>query len=190
MDGTNDLQRMSALLDSIQKAVEIPFWQHFDFWIALILGVAGLYFSILAFIEARKAKHAATEAGKTVKIQTITIELSDILPKLDKLQPEINFNEARDLLNEITRRLRRVVSPFEKDAALCDKISALREALDKTKESLNKVRPTDPTKDEIPRTVYYAVESDFATINNAVADLLGLFEKKTINFGDEDAIKP
>lgn len=187
MGTTNEPQQTVAALDLIRTAVELPFWKHFDFWIATILGIAGLVFSIKAFIEARQAKQAATEAGKTVKIQTVTIELSEIQPKLDKLHAEIKFDEARDLLNEITRRLRRVISPFERDHSFSDKITALREILDKTKESLNKVRPSDPTKAEVPRAVYFAIESDFAAISNVVADLSGLFEKKTINFGDEDA---
>jgi len=182
---TNDLQQM--LFDSVHKIAEEHFWYRGDFWIGTILGIAGLIFSLLAFLEAGRAKHAATEAGKTVKIQTVTIELSEIQPKLDKLHPAIKFDEARDLLNEITRRLRRVISPFEKDQSFSDKISVLREILDKTKESLNKVRPTDPTKEEVPRAVYFAIESDFAAISNCVADLSGLFEKKTINFGDDDA---
>lgn len=183
---TNDPSQVQALLNSIQTAVQSSFWKHGDFWIGTLLGIAGLVFSLLAFVEARRAKHAATEAGKTVKIQTVTIELSEIQPKLDKLHPEIKFDEARDLLNEITRRLRRVISPFERDQAFADKITALRDILDRTKESLNKVRPSDPTKAEVPRAVYFAIESDFAAISNVVADLSGLFEKQTINFGDED----
>jgi hypothetical protein len=144
-------------------------------------------YSILAFFEARQAKRAATEAGKTVKIQTVTLEFSDIRPKLDRLKLEINFDEAHDLLNEVNWRLRRLTSPFEKDAQLAPKIIALREALDKAQGSLNNVRPTDLSKEEVPHTVYYAMVGDFAAINNSLADLLGLFEKKTINFGEDDA---
>jgi hypothetical protein len=50
------------------------------------------------------------------------------------------------------------------------------------------VRPTDPAKEtEAPRAVYFAVEGNFANINNCVADLLGLFERETFDFGDDDA---
>ena len=182
---TNTLQ----LLDSILQVVQTPFWKQPAFWIGSILGVAGLIFLIKAFLEARQAKRAATEAGQTVKIQTTAIELTEISQKLDKLPQEIHFNEARDLLNEISRRLRRATSPFAKDSVFGETIAELREALDAAKVALNKVRPTDQvtTTEGAPHAVYFAVEGDFATINSIVADLLGLFEKKSINFGDSDA---
>jgi hypothetical protein len=54
--------------------------------------------------------------------------------------------------------------------------------------SLKAVRPTDPSKEaEAPSAVYNAVEENFATINNLVADLLGLLEKETLNLGENDA---
>ena len=191
---TNDLQSigntLSALADSVQKSC----WLKGDFLISLVLGVMGVtvsgigvYFSVKAFKEARAAKHAATEAGKTVKIQTITIDLTEILQKLDKLQIDISFEQARDLLTEITRRLQRITSPFETDQTLSDKIAVLQTALSKAKDSLKSVRPSDPSKEEVPRAVYYGVESDFAAIATAVAGLLGLFEKQTINFGVDHA---
>jgi hypothetical protein len=184
---TNDLQQVLTLLQAVKERVDIPFWYRGDFLIAIIIGIAGLIYSILAFREARQAKRAATEAGKTVKIQTIIIDLSEISQKLEKLQMDIHFNEARDLLNEITRKLLRISAPFEKDVLLSEKITGLRDALSKAKESLNKVRPTDATKEEVAGTTYYAMEGSFAAINNYVADVLGLFEKKTINFGDDNA---
>jgi hypothetical protein len=190
---TNDLQPIGNTLNAVADTVQKSFWTKGDFLLATFLGILGavisgfgLYFSVKAFKEARAAKHAATEAGKTVKIQTVTIELSDILPKLDKLQPDVHFNEARDLLNEISRRLRRIISPFETDEGLSAKITLLRETLDKAKASLNNVRPTDTSKEEVPGTVYYAIEGEFVAISNSVADLLGLFEKKTIDFGQAE----
>lgn len=144
-------------------------------------------FSIAAFVEARNAKRAATEIGRVVKIQTTTIELTEISQKLDRIQPTIHFNEARDLLGEISRRLRRVVSPFSKDSELKESISSLRAALVEAQASLKAVRPADPAKElEAPYAIYYGIEDHFTIINNCVADLLGLFEKQTINFGDDD----
>jgi len=138
----------------------------------------------LAYREAHKAKKAATEAGQTVKIQTVAIELMEMLQKLDDLYPEILFSEARDLLNEIDRRLRRATSPFQKDDDLAETITTLRTALETARNSLNSVRPEDPSKEKnAPSAVYYAIQNDFAQINNTVADLLGLCEKKTMHFG-------
>lgn len=173
--------------DSVIQASNYFFYKEIDFWIATIIGLGSLFFSFKAFLEARRAKRAATEAGKTVKIQSITIELTEISQKLDRLRLDIPFDEARDLLTEISRRIRRVISPFQKDPDLCETITALKDTLSNAKNSLNSVRPSDPSKEiEVPHAVYYAIEGDFAAINNAVADLLGLFEKKTINFGDEN----
>jgi hypothetical protein len=180
----------SDIQSALNRIVELhhPFWKDGSFWIFLALGGAGLYFSIRAFVEARGAKQAATEAGRTVKLQTITIELTEIAQKLDRIQPDVPFNEARDLLSEISRRLRRAVSPFAKESELSAAIDAVLQSLQAAQKSLKSVRPTDPAKEaEAPRAVYYAIEDDFATINNCVADLLGLFEKQTFDFGDDDA---
>jgi hypothetical protein len=165
-----------------------PFWKDFGFWIAVAVSGAGVYFSVRAFNEAKQAKQAATAAGKTVKLQTVTIELTEVAQKLDRVQPEIQFNEARDLLSEVSRRFRRATSPFASDAELSTAITAGRSALDAAHESLKSVRPNVGTKDEAapPNTVYYAIEDSFASIANCVADLLGLCEKKTIDFGDDN----
>ena len=152
-----------------------------------MIGIAGLIFSFFAFLEARNAKRAATEAGRTVKLQTVTIELTEVAQKLDRIQPEIGFSDARDLLAENSRRLRRAVSPFARDPGFKEPISVLLESLQAAQVSLKEVRPTgagDGTA--APNAVYYAIEGDFSTINNNVADLLGLFEKKSIHFGDDD----
>jgi hypothetical protein len=175
---------------ALNRLIELhpPFWKDWGFLISLAVGIAALGFAMGAFFEARQAKRAATAAGRTVKLQTVTIELTEIAQKLDRIQPDILFNEARDFLAEIQRRLRRIMSPFAKDAELSGPIGAVLQALEKAHQSLKLVRPTDPTKEaEAPNAVYYGIEDDFAMINNSVADLLGLFEKQTFDFGDEDA---
>jgi hypothetical protein len=106
----NDFQALQQVL----QRLDVPFWKHIDFWIATLLGVAGVFVSFLAYRqaeaakeEARQAKEAATEAGRTVKLQTMSIELTEIAQKLDRVQPGIKFNAAKDLFNETSRRLRR-----------------------------------------------------------------------------------
>lgn len=191
---TNDTEQLQSTVNSVLRVVQQPFYNHPDFWIGLILsmaaiaiGVFGLYYAYMAFKEAGEAKKAANAAGKTVKIQTVTIELTEILQKLGNLQPNIEFSDAWNLLTEIQRRLRRTVSPFQKDADLGDTIAALKEALSAASKALASVRPSDPAKEEMaPLAVYNAIQDNFAAITNIVADLLGLFEKKSINFGDDD----
>lgn len=161
--------------------------ENLNVWSGFLLGVAGVVFSILAFNEARKAKAAATEAGRTVKIQTITIELTEISQRLDILEMEIDFSSARDLLNEVGRKLRRLISPFQADPEFTDTITSLKDALSSAKEALSGVRPARETEASQPNyAVYYAIEGEFSTINGLVADLLGLFEKRTIDRGDNN----
>jgi hypothetical protein len=181
-----DIQPLLSRINELHP----PFWSDASFWLTQIIGGAGLLFSILAFLEAKKAfyeargaKHAATAAGRTVKIQTVTIELTEIAQKLDRIQPEVMFNEARDLLTEIQRRLRRLIAPFAQDPELRQAIAAVLQALQAAQTSLKTVRPNDP-KTETPNSVYFGTQDAFDTINNCVADLLGLFEKQTLDFGE------
>jgi hypothetical protein len=165
-----------------------PFYKQVDFWINVVVGVAGLVFSILAYAEAKQAKRAAVEAGRTVKLQTITIELTEISQKLDRILPEIRFSQARDLLAEISRRVRRAISPYANDDEFRETIVAVRDALIAAQDSLRSVRPTDPEKeDEAPNAVYYGVENELANVNNCIADLLGLFEMKSVGSGESNA---
>jgi hypothetical protein len=171
-----------------------PFWRDFAYLVAQVISIGGLVFSILAyreagkaFREAKSAKEAARAAGRTVKIQTVTIELTEVSQMLDRIEPGMLFSEARDLLAEIQRRLRRLVTPFASNTQLQSAIESTLQALDTAHKSLKAVRPADPGKEkEAPDAVYYAIEDDFAAINNSVAGLLGLFEKMTLDFGDDD----
>ncbi|MFZ0333039.1 MAG: hypothetical protein WA613_00730 [Candidatus Acidiferrales bacterium] len=175
-------------IDRVLEMLQKPFWHRIDFWISTVLGSGGLIFSILAYREATEAKRAAIAAGRTVKIQTVAIELTEVSLKLDRIEPKIRFSEARDLLAEISRRLHRATSPFVDDPKLSNSVSATLAALAAAQTALKAVRPTDPAKeDEAPFATYNAIEDNFATINNCVGDLVGLLEKESSHFGEEDA---
>lgn len=161
------------------QIVEQVFWQKWDFWISTILGIAGIILTIMSFIQAKKAKEAAESATKTVKLQTITIELTEIIQKLDKLSTTIEFAPARDLLNETSRKVRRLISPFRHDADYKETINAIYSQLDNATEALFKVRPTGEVI--VPYAVYNAIENYFSKLNGTLSDLLGLIEKRTIN---------
>lgn len=167
------------LIKEIQ-ALDTPFWKEIDFWIFLGLAIVSLAASIKAFLEARAAKEAAKEAGTTVKIQTITIELNEIILKLDKLDIDIEFSFARDYLNEINRRVRRLTSPFAEDAEYKSKIETIYSSLTDCKSSLDSVRPIENGEEVVDNAVYHAVESHFADLSGELAELMGLFEKRTI----------
>jgi len=169
----------------ILEIISTPFYLKWDFWLFIIIGLIGTIFAILAFIEARRAKTAATAAGNTVKIQTITIELSEIRQRLGKLDTEIKYSDARDLLNEVTGKLRRQVSPFKNEQDLKETIDTLLKSLEAAKEALKTVRPihSEASQEDIENnSVYFATESHFSNISGCVADLMGLFEKRSIDF--------
>lgn len=169
-------------LQRIQAAIELPFWRHVEFWI----GAAGLAFSFLAFFEARQAKRAAREAGKIVKMQTVVSDLTEISMRLDRLNPEIEFTEARDFLNEVSRRIRRLVSPFSNDGDLSGAIANIRESLTQATHSLNDVLPEPGVEEPLAaRATYYAVQASLATVNGFIADLLGLLESKSSHISED-----
>lgn len=169
---------MREIIDELEK-INVPFWEEYDFWIFLVIGLLSLFASIKAFFEAKAAKTAANEAGQTVKIQTITIELSEIIQKLDKLETNIEFSEARDFLSEINRRIKRLTSPFKKEEDYHEVIALIYDTLEITKESLTEVRPLD-NETVVDNSVYFAVEKHFSDLGGLLAELMGYFEKRTI----------
>ena len=161
-------------------AIDFTFFGKLDFWLSIGVSAAGLIYSIRAFKEAKEAKTAAKEAGKTVKIQTITIELSEIIQKLDKLDINIDFHTARDILNEINRKVRRLITPFQKEDDYKEEINNIILILDNSKKNLDQVRPINEELKAVPNAVYYAIESDFSSLSGSLSQLVGLFEKRTI----------
>ncbi len=175
---------LKIILSNLMDEKFPQFWETFEFWIFIILAVLSVFASFKAFFEAKKAKKAATEAGKTVKLQTITIELSEIVQKLDILDVDIDFSSARNFLNEINRRVRRLLSPYQEDDDYKEQIIQIREILADAKKSLGEVRPIESEgKEPIAQAVYYATESYFSELSGMIAELLGLFEKRTLESG-------
>lgn len=169
----------------ILNEINIPIWKKIDFYLSFV----GFVFSGLAFRAANKAKEAALSAGKSVKIQTITVELSEISQKLDNLDIDISYSAARDLLNQIQRKLIRLISPFsnKKYPHIKETFSKLESEFNVAKDSLNSVRPNVQGDDIIQsNSVYYAIESSFSEINSLTANLLGLLESIAMNGGVEN----
>lgn len=158
-----------------------------DFWIFLIIGVvsllvgiASLYFSIRAFLEASGAQRAAKAAAAAVKTHSDTIELTQLSQPLDRLELNINFSEARKLLSETSRRAKRVIAGLQNDQALKQAIDAVQAALNEAQEALQSVKPANDVEQEksTPLAVYYALESPFTTLNDSLAVLCGLLDSK------------
>lgn len=174
----------AADISSLVAAVHSPFYLAPDFWIGTVIGLLGLGFSLLAFREARAAKNAAFEAGKTVKIQTITIELTEIAQRLDKLDFNLNFSEARDLLNELSRRLLRLIAPFQNNDDLVTPCKNLKAALESARSALDQLRPSGGgVVGQTPNAIYFGIQGHLSIISSLVAEIMGLFEKRTIDRG-------
>ncbi len=171
---------LTIVTDAVSPVLAVlqeSFWKKLDFWIFFCLGLAGLLFSFLAFLEARQAKRAARDAGQVVKIQSVLIDLTELGQKINRLDPNIRFNDARDLLTETSSKIRRIVSPFNQDDELRTTINNLLGALDRAQAALNSVRPTAPdSESSAPQAVFYGIQENFSFISNLVAELLGLFE--------------
>src|SRR5207249_7628151 len=107
---------------------------------------------------------------------------------LDRVQPGIRFNEARDFRAGTARRVHRATSPLSKEPKLSEAIEAAKQAVQAAQTSLKSVRPTEAGKEaEVPDAVYYGIEADCSAISNCVADLIGLFEKQAFDFGANNA---
>lgn len=167
-------------INQLSELVAPAFYTTWSFWISSLLGAAGVVFSVLAYVEARAAKIAAFEAGRTVKIQTITIELSEIAQRLDKLDSALSFPEARDLLNEVSRRLRRLIAPFQGTDDFAAPATSLKAVLDDAKSALETLRPQDAVDGVPSLSVYFGMQGHFSNISSMVAEIMGLFEKRTI----------
>jgi hypothetical protein len=159
-----------------------PFWSyHGDFWIGTALGIIGLGLTIWAVFAATGAKEAAINAGRTVKMQTVALELMGLAHELDSLDPEILFPAARDFLNRVNFKLRRLIAPFQDEAELALFVASIRDSLTAAKTALSGVRPAAGAAPAPVGTVYNAIEADLATISGSVADLLGLMQTISMN---------
>lgn len=168
-----------ANLETIVEILNNPFYKKWDFWISLIVGGLGVGFSILAFIEAKAAKKAASDMAKTVKVQTITIELTEIIQGLDKLDYSLDFVTARDRLSEINRKLRRLLAPFQNSEDISQNCVDLKQALDNARSALDGLVPSDNSND-VPNAIYFGLQSHFGNISSQVAEILGLLEKRNL----------
>jgi hypothetical protein len=193
---------VQSALSQIRQILDTPFYYRWDFWISTVIGVIGAFIAYGAYtqaekaeveaksakLEAEKAKQAALEGGKTVKLQTVCIDLSQIAQKLGAaVQPGIKFAKAKELFNETSGHLLRVMAPFGEHSNFRAAIGTVKTAIQGTHDALQQVAPTDPAKEnETPYAVYNGVEDQFATLKFAVDELSGLMEAQTYEFGKRD----
>ena len=175
-------QQYKELLKLIADNQSPPFYVDMAFWISSALGIIGVYLSFIAFKEAREAKKAAKAAGSVVRLQSITIDLTEIIQRLDKLSTELNYSDARDFYNELNRRVRRSISILTIDAIYSSKTSEILATLVNIKTNLDNVRQNGTADQTLlaGTNLYYAIEGEFSSLSGQLADLCGLLEQKTL----------
>lgn len=169
--------QLESLLSAIKNS-QIEFYEDWGFWISTIIGVSGIFFSIIAFKEAREAKKAAKSMGNFVKIQSMTIDLNEIIQRLDKISTDLDYSGARDFYSEINRRVRRIISVLTIEIAYETKTKEIQNTLDAIKTNLDGARPVGLTSNGID--IFYAIEGEFSNLSGHLADLSGLLEQRTI----------
>jgi hypothetical protein len=159
-----------------------PFYTRPEFWISVVIGLLSVLYSFIAYREAKAAKIAAKTAGNTVKIQSITIDLTELIQRLDKLSTELDYSQARDFYNELNRRVRRSVSSLSLNEIYKSKTSSIIETLNSIKTNLDEVRQSGSSDSTMLEgfNLYYAIEGEFSNLSGQLADLCGLLEQKTI----------
>jgi hypothetical protein len=162
------------------------FWTTGDFWIFLVLGLGGVLLSAIgavqayrAKLEATKAKNEATRAGQSVRVQTITIELSEMCQRLEKLDANIDYLAVRDIHSEVNRKLRRLIAQVDAGIISDERRKVMEGNLNDIKEALAEVRPLGDAP-VIPGAVYFAVEGHFTSLIGNISSMIGQLEGSTV----------
>jgi hypothetical protein len=150
-----------------------------EYWISVGIGSLGLILSGLSFLEAKKAKEAAILAGRTVKAQSITIELAEVSQRLASIQLNIDYSGARDALTDAEMKIHRHTASLQVDQDFKNSIDTLRTSLGLANTALEQVIPV-PGAPNIPGVVYNAISKHYASICGQLYGIIGLLEKRTI----------
>lgn len=174
-------EQYQEIIKLISKNQTLPFYYETSFWISSVIGIVGLYLSYKAFAEAKEAKKAAKAAGSFVKKQSITIDLTEIIQRLDKLSTELNYSDTRDFYNELNRRVRRSIATLSAEKDYQAKTTQILETLNTIKTNLESVRQSNTDQSLLAGVnLYNAIEGEFSNLSGKLADLCGLLEQKTL----------
>ncbi len=173
------MDKIYQLLERLERQVSQPYWQKYDFWITTAFGFVGLFLSYLAYKEAKRAKEAAQSAARTVKAITVSLELTDIVQKLDRIDEKIGYSACRELYNENNRKIKRLITPFKDDTELGALVANVETTLVQINVALVDVKPYNNVEDGSVYAVYSAVEGPFSLLSGQLGELIGLFERRT-----------
>ncbi|WP_080055662.1 hypothetical protein [Spirosoma aerolatum] len=175
------MEEILKLIKDISLVVAEPFYRKPDFLISTAFSGLGLWLTWLAYKEAERAKEAAEQAAKSVKSQAIAMELQELVQKHDKFEVNIRYTTCRDILAEYNRKIRRLISPYRNEQDLQTIIQQVEQMLDAIRAILDDVRPYSDETDGVSNAVYNAVEGPFAVLNGQIGELIGTFERRTVN---------
>jgi hypothetical protein len=157
-----------------------PFWRSAGFWIILFLILIIIAGLIYFYLEIKKREQENFLRINRERKNFILQEYLKIGHKLDQLDIEIEFPEARDLFSDINRRVRRLIAPYKNESEYQEVITSIAQTLDMIKSSLAEVRPIESGRLS-DTAVYFAIESHFNELGGQLAELAGLFEKTTFD---------
>lgn len=173
---------ISTTVIKIQEKLNESFWSSPEFLISSVLGVAGLIFSFFAYVEAKKAKQAAIDAGEFIQIQSITIELNEMLHLLQSISLNIQYKEARDVLTTVKNKLRRYLASYKNDDVYRGACKNILDSLQYAQKALDDVKPSGAELENSGYgVVYYGIEGSFSIVCGNVSELMGLFERRAID---------
>lgn len=112
-----------------------------EFVTSTVIGLLGLFFSILAFISARKARDAAISAARKVAGYSISVELAEVITSLSRLDAQSDYAVFRQVLLENQRRAVRSLSQLGSGEKLGVASAALLEAFEVATEKLRESQP-------------------------------------------------
>lgn len=182
MAETEIINKISSAVISIQEKLNENFWASPEFLVNLFIGIVGLILSFLAYHEAKKAKQAAIEAGEFIQIQSITIELNEILHSLQSINLNIQYKEARDVLTNATNKLRRYLASYKNKEVYRDACKKILDSLQYAQKSLDDVKPSGAELESSGYGVVYSgIEGSFSIVCGNVSELMGLFERRAID---------
>lgn len=178
-----ETESLIMAIEDIFANFNTPFYKLPEFYIGNLIGIIGIFFSVKSFIEARKAKIAASKAGQSVKRQSMVIEVLEI-SRICVLEPNMSYVEASNNFNQVTSRVKYVAGFYQDDSSVDLKniLIDIEASLEKIRTTLNDNNPVlMPQQTNIPNQIYYSIEPLFSTVVGNLGVLKGILEKKLIN---------
>jgi hypothetical protein len=177
------------------QIVEKEFYQKLDFYIFLLIGGFGLYFSILSWKQAKgaraaaiQAEQAAERAGKIVKMQDILLDIIEIVNLCQLVDINDDYKKANHQLTTIIGKISRVFGLIKEDSTLnqsqLNLISEIEKLIEEIQNGFKNFNPIymDVTiqQKEIDNRIYYFLAPQLQILVQKLNQLSGSIHGKMI----------